>query len=109
MKAEIDKWEEWDFSCKQCGWTGKGSSLVTGDVLSEGCDKNCPSCSAKIAWLEFPLFSEMMANLDKLSPEIQERVKQSIKGHQEWHQRKTAFRRGIARNRRGIYCAALGP
>lgn len=71
MKAYLDKWREWDFHCKKCGWSGKGSLLEASEMNAYGCAHDCPSCHQYIAWEEFPLIDEMLANFDKLSPEEQ--------------------------------------
>jgi hypothetical protein len=84
MKAGIDLWEDWDFSCPKCGWSGKGSALGAGDITRTGCEELCPSCNEMIDWLEFPLVAEMLENFDKLKPEDQKMALVISQGHNKW-------------------------
>ena len=84
MKAGIDPWEDWDFTCPKCHWTGKGSALIAGDISRTGCEELCPSCNEMVDWLEFPLVAEMLENFDKLKPEDQKMALVISQGHSKW-------------------------
>ncbi len=75
MKDKIDKWQEWDFRCGECEWSGKGAALETVDFRTEFCEKVCPQCGTFIDVLEFPLLNELMEIIDRFSLEEQRDIR----------------------------------
>jgi len=57
MEVNYDTYKTEDFTCKKCGWEGKGKELSHGDFhefTSIG-DLECPKCSELIAFWQAPL------------------------------------------------------
>ena len=46
-----------DFTCEDCGWSGKGQALVNGDFSEESFigDLDCPKCFKLVAHWQSPL------------------------------------------------------
>jgi len=45
-------YEELDFSCKKCDWSGTGKEASEGDGFSDGFPILCPKCRAYIEWID---------------------------------------------------------
>ena len=57
MKVDYDKYESMEFTCNQCGWTGKGTELSNGDFSEASFigDLDCPKCFHQVAFWQAPL------------------------------------------------------
>ncbi len=60
MQVDYDKYKEEDFTCKHCGWQGKGAELSYGDFseLHCICDLDCPKCHEHIGFWQAPLIDK---------------------------------------------------
>lgn len=77
MPNYSDGWKDAEFSCKKCGWTGKGAALASGELFRELQELDCPKCGGRITILQFPTRDEMRANRDKLSESERESLDRS--------------------------------
>ncbi|MET4083132.1 hypothetical protein ABIB40_003101 [Pedobacter sp. UYP30] len=57
MQVNYDTYELMDFTCKSCGWTGKGKELSNRDFSEDSFigDLLCPKCLDMIAHWQAPL------------------------------------------------------
>ena len=60
MQVDVFKYKEQDFTCKQCGWKGKGDELVHGEFSETSFigDLDCPKCFNMVAFWEAPLIDK---------------------------------------------------
>lgn len=52
------EYEKEQFSCSNCGWTGKGTQVKQGEVFGELFEIDCPNCYEVIGSVSFPTFEE---------------------------------------------------
>lgn len=67
MHVNYNTYKTQDFTCRHCGWEGKGKYLSHGDfseVHSIG-DLNCPKCFELVAFWQAPLTKETEPNPDE--------------------------------------------
>ena len=72
--AYYSEWESEILTCPNCGWRG---TFIDGDTehYEQLMDTSCPQCddAPMLAIVSYPTREETRANLDKLSPEEQQR------------------------------------
>ncbi len=64
MQVDYDTYKEKDFTCKHCGWKGKGRELSHGDFSEVHFigDLDCPKCYEMIAFWQAPLIDPNKPN-----------------------------------------------
>jgi hypothetical protein len=57
MQVDYNTYKEESFTCRNCGWQGKGDQLSHGDFheMSMIGDLDCPKCFELIAFWQVPL------------------------------------------------------
>lgn len=60
MCVEYPTYQSESFTCRKCGWQGKGDELVNGEFSEEHsiCDLECPECFELVAFWQVPLTKE---------------------------------------------------
>jgi hypothetical protein len=61
MQVDYYKYKKQDFTCKHCGWQGKGDELQHGafsEMHAIG-DLECPKCFEMVAFWQAPLIEDV--------------------------------------------------
>lgn len=53
-------YKEHQYTCDNCGWSGKGEVLKQGDLYEEGFEVNCPECKELLELVVFPTIEEVL-------------------------------------------------
>jgi hypothetical protein len=44
-------------SCNQCGWTGQGREMTSGETFGDGIDKDCPACGERWGFVQWSVIA----------------------------------------------------
>jgi len=65
-RSYYSDWKNQDYSCPQCGWSGRGSELRQGGVYEVCVAECCPACGEELAVFTFPTLEEAFADWDRV-------------------------------------------
>lgn len=66
MPEYYSNWKEETFSCRHCGWNGKGVDCPQGECFQDLVEMDCPKCEEPAFILLFPTLKDMRNNWDDL-------------------------------------------
>ncbi len=88
LRDVLDPWQDLLCRCPHCGQETLGKDLHLGDVHETLFSRDCPACGNTVVTIERPLVNDMLANIDNLSPEIQEEVRSFAEQCAQWQKTK---------------------
>ena len=67
MTEYYSNWKAEDYSCRHCGWKGKGDECNQGEYFQDLFEMDCPKCHEHIFVVVFPTLKDMRDNWGNLS------------------------------------------
>lgn len=50
--------------CRDCGWSGKGGEMESGETFGDGVDKHCPACGERWGFVQWSVVVPQSAPSD---------------------------------------------